>query len=221
MPSLTQGDAPRLTAVRKAAIGVGDFGFNLYWQTAGLYLLFFYTDALDLPAATAGFIYMAALIWDAALDPILGAVVDRTRTRMGRYRPYLLLGAAPLALGFMALFVGPAAPTAGAVAFAAVTHILFRTLYAVVSIPYAALFARITQDSTQRGDMAGVRMVFGTLSAIAVAALTLPVAQALSTPDAPRRGWLIVAAVYGVIAALCLLAVAWAARGLDVADEAP
>ncbi len=56
MPSLTQGDAPRLTAVRKAAIGVGDFGFNLYWQTAGLYLLFFYTDVLDLPAATAGFI---------------------------------------------------------------------------------------------------------------------------------------------------------------------
>jgi GPH family glycoside/pentoside/hexuronide:cation symporter len=221
MPSLTQGDAPRLTAVRKAAIGVGDFGFNLYWQTAGLYLLFFYTDALDLPAATAGFIYMAALIWDAALDPILGAVVDRTRSRMGRYRPYLLLGAAPLALGFMALFIGPAAPTAGAIAFAAVTHILFRTLYAVVSIPYAALFARITQDSTQRGDMAGVRMVFGTLAAIAVAALTLPVAQALSTPDAPRRGWLIVAGAYGVIAALCLLAVAWAARGLDVADEAP
>ncbi|MGH1560813.1 MFS transporter [Caulobacter segnis] len=55
-------------------------------------MLFFYTDVLDLPAATAGFIYMAALIWDAALDPLLGVVVDRTRTRMGRYRPYLLLG---------------------------------------------------------------------------------------------------------------------------------
>ncbi len=214
------GDAPRLTAVRKAAIGIGDFGFNLYWQTAGLYLLFFYTDVLDLPAATAGFIYMAALIWDAALDPVLGVVVDRTRTRMGRYRPYLLLGGAPLALGFVAVFAGPVWPASGAVVFAALTHLLFRTLYAVVSIPYAALFARITRDSTQRGDMAGVRMVFGTLAAIAVAALTLPLAQALSTPEAPRRGWLILSAIYGVIAALCLLAVAWAARGLDTAEEA-
>ena len=222
MPTTPQGSAQpgtaQLTTFKKIAIGAGDFGFNLYWQTAGLYLLFFYTDALGLPAATAGFIYMAALIWDAALDPVLGLLVDRTRTSMGRYRPYLILGGAPLALGFIAMFAGPSSGVA-AIVFAAATHLAFRTLYAGVSIPYAALFARITKDSTQRGDMAGVRMVFGTLAAIAVAALTLPLAQALGTPESPRRGWLIVGAAYGVVAALCLLGVAWAARGLDVVDE--
>ncbi|MDB5456884.1 MAG: glycoside transporter [Caulobacter sp.] len=208
----------QLTTVRKAAIGIGDFGFNLYWQTAGLYLLFFYTDALGLPAATAGFIYMSALIWDAMLDPVLGLLVDRTRTSMGRYRPYLLMGGAPLALGFIAMFAGPSTPALAAVVFAAGTHLAFRTLYALVSIPYAALFARITSDSTQRGDLAGVRMVFGTLAAITVAALTLPLAQAFSTPEDPRRGWMIVGAGYGLLATLCLLAVAWATRGLDAAD---
>jgi len=216
-----QSDGARLTTFRKVAIGAGDFGFNLYWQTAGLYLLFFYTDAMGLPAATAGFIYMAALIWDAALDPVLGLLVDRTRTSMGRYRPYLILGGAPLALGFIAMFAGPSGSSLAAIIFAAATHLTFRTLYAVVSIPYAALFARITKDSAQRGDMAGIRMVFGTLAAIVVAALTLPLAQALGTEASPRRGWLIVGAAYGVIAAFCLLGVAWAARGLDVADEAP
>ncbi|ATQ42415.1 MFS transporter [Caulobacter mirabilis] len=211
----------RLTAARKIAIGAGDFGFNLYWQTAGLYLLFFYTDGLGVPAATAGLIYMAALIWDAALDPVIGVIADRTRTRWGRYRPYFLFGAPLLAVTFVATFVGPAYPTVGAVAFAAGTHILFRTLYAVVSIPYASLFARITRDSAQRGDLAGIRMVFAALGAVGVAALTLPVVQALGTPEDPRRGWAIVGAVYGVLATLIILGVAWAAKGLDVADETP
>jgi|SRR5215217_1030857 len=211
----------QLTFARKIAIGAGDFGFNLYWQTAGLYLLFFYTDGLGIPAATAGLIYMVALIWDAILDPIVGIVADRTRSRFGRYRPYFIFGAPLLALAFVAVFVGPAYPTAGAVAFAAGTHVLFRTLYAVVSIPYASLFARITRDSAQRGDLAGIRMVFAALGAVGVAALTLPVVQALGTVASPRLGWIILGAVYGGVATLIILSVAWAARGLDAAGDPP
>jgi len=211
----------QLTFARKLAIGAGDFGFNLYWQTAGLYLLFFYTDGLGIPAATAGLIYMVALIWDAILDPIVGIVADRTRSRFGRYRPYFIFGAPLLALAFVAVFIGPAYPTAGAVAFAAGTHVLFRTLYAVVSIPYASLFARITRDSAQRGDLAGIRMVFAALGAVGVAALTLPVVQALGTVASPRHGWIILGAVYGGIATVIILFVAWAARGLDAVGDPP
>jgi len=211
----------RLTFARKIAIGAGDFGFNLYWQTAGLYLLFFYTDGLGIPAATAGLIYMVALIWDAALDPLIGIIADRTRTRFGRYRPYFIFGAPLLALAFVATFVGPAYPTVGAVAFAAGTHVLFRTLYAVVSIPYASLFARITRDSAQRGDLAGIRMVFAALGAVGVAALTLPVVQALGTVASPRHGWVILGCAYGLLATIIILGVAWAAKGLDTPGEAP
>src|SRR3954452_1079009 len=92
---------------RRVALGAGDFGFNLYWQTASIYLLFFYTDVLRLAPAIAGTIYMAALIWDAALDPVIGSLADRTRSRFGRYRPYLLFGGLPLAAIFAAMFAGP------------------------------------------------------------------------------------------------------------------
>lgn len=209
----------KLGVGRKFALGAGDFGFNLYWQFASLYLLFFYTDVVGLRPEIAGAIYMAALIWDAALDPLIGAVVDRTRTRYGRYRPYFMFGGIPLALSFIAMFVGPAAGEAGAAMFATVVHFLFRTVYAVVAIPYAALFARVTSDARVRADLAGFRMIFATLAAVLVAGMTQPLVKGLATPDDPTRGWLLIALAYGLIAALLLLLVAWAARGLD-ADEA-
>ncbi|HWW12918.1 MAG TPA: MFS transporter, partial [Brevundimonas sp.] len=203
----------RISPMRKLAIGVGDFGCNLYWQTTQLYLLFFYTDVVGLPATTAGLIYMAALIWDAAMDPIVGLIADRTRSRWGRYRPYLVLGGPLLAPAFVVLFVGPGSHVAGAVAFALISQLLFRTLYALVAIPYASLFARVTSDSAQRGDLAGFRMVFGALAAIIVAALTLPFASALGGEAGGRQGWIIIGAVYGAIATGCLMLTAWGSRG--------
>lgn len=204
---------------RKLALGAGDFGFNLYWQTASLYLLFFYTDVLGLPPATAGGIYMVALIWDAALDPLIGSLADRARTRYGRYRPYLLFGGVPLALVFAASFFAPGGSGSMAIAVTAVLHVAFRTLYAAISIPYAALFARITRDARLRADLAGFRMVCATLAAVFVAGGTLPIVRALSTPEAPRQGWILLGLIFGAIACLLLLLVGWAARGYDDEEE--
>lgn len=218
-----KGDTPlsdqaALTLRRKLAIGLGDLGFNIYWQSASLYLLFFYTDVLGLPSAVAGLIYMAALIWDAALDPAIGAVADRTRSRLGRYRPYLVFGSPILAAAFACVFLVPAGQGALAIALATVSHVLFRTLYAVVSIPYASLFARITKDSAQRGDLAGIRMVFAAMGAILVAGLTLPLVKALGTPADPQSGWMILGVAYAVLATLAILGVAWAAKGIDAPE---
>ncbi|MGH8443812.1 MAG: MFS transporter [Solimonas sp.] len=210
---------PKIGFGRKLALGAGDFGFNLYWQTASLYLLFFYTDVLGLPPATAGVIYMAALIWDAVLDPLIGSVADRTRTRYGRYRPYLLFGGVPLALVFAASFFAPGGDSWFAVLTTAVLHVAFRTLYAAISIPYASLFARITRDAKLRADLAGFRMVCATLAAVLVAGGTLPIVRALSTPESPREGWILLGLIFGAIACLLLLLVAWAARGYDDLDE--
>lgn len=204
---------------RKFALGAGDFGFNLYWQTASLYLLFFYTDVLGLPPAVAGTIYMAALIWDAVLDPMIGSVADRTRTRFGRYRPYLLFGGLPLAAMFVAMFAGPAGAEWAAVSVAAILHVAFRTLYAVISIPYASLFARVTSDARVRADLAGIRMVFATVAALLVAGLTLPLVKALGTPESPRLGWIILAGIFGGVATLCILLAGWAAKGYDRLEE--
>lgn len=211
----------RISAGRKLAIGVGDFGCNLYWQMTQLYLLFFYTDVIGLPAQTAGLIYMIALIWDAAMDPVVGLIADRTRSRWGRYRPYLMFGGPLLAPAFVVLFVGPTAQAFGAVAFALISQLAFRSLYAMVAIPYASLFARVTTDSAQRGDLTGFRMVCGALAAIIVAALTLPLAAALGGGAESRTGWIILGAAYGVVATLCLLLTVWGSRGLDTAHDAP
>ncbi|HVK80928.1 MAG TPA: glycoside-pentoside-hexuronide (GPH):cation symporter [Verrucomicrobiae bacterium] len=213
--------APTLTLGRKIAIGAGDFGFNLYWQFASLYLLYFYTDGLGLNPAIAGAIYMGALIWDAALDPLIGLVADKTRTRFGRYRPYLIFGAVPLGFIFVLNLMRPFQAHEAAILFTALTHVAFRTVYAIVSIPYAALFARITRDSAQRGDLAGFRMVFATLAAVSVAALSLPFANALGTLEDPLRGWTLIGAAYAVVAALTMWLTAWAAHGLDRVDDEP
>ncbi|WP_241696013.1 MFS transporter [Solimonas terrae] len=206
---------------RKLALGAGDFGFNLYWQTASLYLLFFYTDVLGLPPSIAGAIYMLALIWDAVLDPLIGSVVDRTRSRLGRYRPYLLFGGVPLGLIFAASFLAPTGDSVFAIAVTATLHVAFRTLYAAISIPYSALFARVTQDARVRAELAGFRMVCATLGALIVAGGTLPFVKAFSTPEAPRLGWTILGLAFGVVASLLLLVVAWAARGYDDFEVQP
>ncbi|HWV61061.1 MAG TPA: glycoside-pentoside-hexuronide (GPH):cation symporter [Sphingopyxis sp.] len=205
--------ASRLSRSRKLAVGVGDFGFNLYWQPASLYLLYFYTDVLKLPPAVAGGIYMVALIWDAVLDPIVGLTADRTRSRFGRYRPYLLFGAPLLAASFVLLFLVPGSPSAWAVLLAGATHFLFRTFYAVVSVPYAALTARVTRDAAVRADITGIRMVSATLAGVLVATLTLPLAELFG---GGQSGWTAVACLYAAIATVVLLATAQGVRPLDL-----
>jgi glycoside/pentoside/hexuronide:cation symporter, GPH family len=204
--------AARLGIGRILAFAAGDFGFNLYWQSLSLYLLFFYTDVVGLSAAAAGLIYMVASIWDGLIDPVIGVAAGRTRTRWGHYRPYLLFGAAPLGLGFILLYYRP--PLAGTALVAALlgAHLLFRSLYAAVNVPYAALTARITQDAGQRATISGLRMLFATLAAAAVAMLTQPIALAMTGRSNGAVGFLAAAAGFALVATLVLLSVFAATR---------
>lgn len=203
---------------KKISLGSGDLAFNLYWQSSSIFLLYFYTDILGLDAALAGTIYMAALVWDAAIDPVIGWIADRTRTRFGRYRPYLIFGAPVLSLVYVGMFLPPISPAAGTVWLVTLTHLVFRTIYAVVNIPYASMFARVTRDSAQRADLAGVRIVFAMIAGMLVSMTTLPFAGWLGGED-ERRGWQLLAGVYGIFVVIILWQVAWAARGLDVPEQ--
>jgi GPH family glycoside/pentoside/hexuronide:cation symporter len=192
---------------RTIAFASGDFAFNLYWQSISLYLLFYYTEAVGLSAAAAGLIYMVASIWDGLVDPLIGLASDRTRTRWGRYRPYLLFGPVPLALGFGLLYFRPPLQGGALVAVVMAAHLAFRSLYAVVNVPYAALTARVTRSAADRANIAGARMVFGTLAYVVVALTTQPIALWVTGSRDGAFGFFVAACLFAAVATPILLLV--------------
>lgn len=209
--------AQPLTFIQRLGYGAGDFGFNLFYTTATLYLLYYYTDVLGLPPATAGWVFAVALIWDALFDPLMGYLANRTRSRWGRYRPYLLFGAVPLAASWVLMFVPTGLEGTALVLFAMAAHMLFRTLYAVVSMPFLALSASMTSDSTERGVLAGYRMVAAAGCGLVVAFSTLKLVEVFGGGQA---GFLWTAIAYAVVATLFFfLTFATTRETIDPADE--
>jgi GPH family glycoside/pentoside/hexuronide:cation symporter len=190
----------QLSLGRKLGFTVGDYACNLYWQSLSIFLLFFYTDAVGLSAATAGFIYMIASIWDGAIDPVIGALADRTRSRYGRYRGYILFGAVPLALTFALLYYKPPLTGTALVVWLLATHMIFRTTYAVLSIPYTSLTARVTSSSKERSTLAGLRIIFAVLAALTISFFTQPLVGAFG--GGQGQGYFGAACVFGVVATL-------------------
>jgi len=191
----------KLTFPQRAGYGVGDIGFNLLWTSVSLYLLFYYTDVLGISPAVAGAVIMAGMVWDGITDPLMGLLADRTRTRWGRYRPYLLFGAIPLSLSFVLMFASPWFDGGFLVLAAAASQILFRTAYTVVAIPYSTLSARLTFDSMERNRLSAIRMICATLGGLFVARFTLDFATQFGDGDL-KIGFLKVAILYAVLATL-------------------
>ncbi|HEY8539118.1 MAG TPA: glycoside-pentoside-hexuronide (GPH):cation symporter [Steroidobacteraceae bacterium] len=150
----------KLTLRRYVGYGLGDFAFNFYWLPLQVFLLNYYTDVLGLSSSAAGTVIMICLVWDGIIDPLIGIVANRTRSRFGRYRPYMLFGCVPLAASFALMFMPAPFHDASLVAYALATQLLFRTMYAAVNIPYGAMMASMTRSSIERNWLAGVRMLF-------------------------------------------------------------
>ncbi|SDE47905.1 MFS transporter [Kordiimonas lacus] len=151
--------------------GTGDYALNLFWQSVGFYLFFFYTDVVGVPPEVVGTIFLIGMIWDAATDPVMGYLAERTTGRWGPYRPYLLFGAIPLGVSFALLFTPiHISDSFWQAAYILVTLLLFRTCYTVVSIPYSALSARVTRASNGRTRLAAIRMYCGFLGGVSITA---------------------------------------------------
>jgi glycoside/pentoside/hexuronide:cation symporter, GPH family len=178
---------------RKLGWAVGDFGFNIYWQALNLLMMPFYTDVLGLDPVLAGTVFLIASLWDGFADSVIGAIADRTRTRHGSYRPYLLWGPPLIALAFMITFFTPDLSMGGLFAYALGGQILVRTAYSLVQIPYSSLSSRITGDADERASMAGYRVSFAMLGGIAVTFLMPSIVDALDGALGPTN-WTYVAA---------------------------
>ena len=193
------------TKARLLLFAFGDFAFNLYWQSVMLFLLFYYTDALELPMGVAATAYMVASVWDGIASFIVGVLVDRNRTARG-YGAVLTIGAIPLSLSFILAYLPPSLSGWVGIALVFGGHLLFRTAYAAINVPYLAMSARISSDERDRALVAGLRMLFGTAAAVLVALATVPLGRWL-TGSSAAESFLGSAIIFAIIGAVILLIV--------------
>lgn len=168
--------APAIPLAEKIAFAAGDTGFNFVWQTIELYLLFYYVSVLGIAPAHAAVIFLVGGASDIVGDPLIGALVDKTRERISA-RGWMLIGGPPLGFALAGTFLPPPFPGFWGIAFLAAMHVLLRVTYSLGNIPYAALTARITGDPAGQVRLTGVRMqgaaVGGFIAALVYLALPL------------------------------------------------
>ena len=198
-------ETARPSKSRLLLFAFGDFAFNLYWQSVMLFLLFYYTDALDLPIAVAATTYMIASVWDGIANFVAGLLVDRWHATL-RYGAILVAGAVPLGACFILMYMPPLTTSVGAVAVILGAHLIFRTAYAAVNVPYLAMTARVSADGGDRAFVAGMRMLFGTAAAVVVALSTVPVGRWL-TGSTASQSYFATAILFAVIGTLILMLV--------------
>ena len=194
-----------LTNRVRAGYGIGDYAICLYWSGIGLYLLYFYTDVVGISPILAGWIYALGIGWDAITDPFMGYLAERTKTKMGSYRPFIYYGSIPLALSFVLLFWVP--PFEGTVLFLflILVNLIHRSCFTIVSVPYSSLTARITNDSNERTKLTTARMISASFGTLSMSALAFPLIAYFGGAD-EAFGFLWLAIISGLIA-IALLSV--------------
>ncbi|SFR39912.1 glycoside/pentoside/hexuronide:cation symporter, GPH family [Robiginitalea myxolifaciens] len=149
----------KISLREKLAYGAGDFASSMFWKLFSMFLLFFYTDVFGISAATVGTMFLVTRIWDAVNDPVMGVICDRTRSRWGKFRPYLLYLAIPFALIGVLTFTNPGLSGTAKVVYAYVTYTLMMMVYTGVNVPYASLMAVMTSNIGERTSLASWRLI--------------------------------------------------------------
>lgn len=196
----------KLKFKEKAAYGLGDFASSMFWKIFSMYLLFFYTDVFGISAAMVGTMFLVTRVFDGINDPIMGIIADRTNTKWGKFRPYLLWMAIPFAIIGILTFTTPNLSTSGKLVYAYITYTLMMIVYTTVNVPYASLLGVMTPDLKDRTSLATFRFVFAFAGSILVLALAEPLVSFFSKTasgiDDTQKGWQYTLIVYGVIAAV-------------------
>lgn len=188
-----------LSLKEKMGYACGDAASNFYWRTFDLFLFMFYTDVFGIPAATVGTMMLATRLIDAITDPLMGAVADRTNSRWGKFRPYLLLGVIPLALGGVLTFTVPDLQQDGKVLWAYGSYIFMMLAYTFINVPYGALMGVMTGDSQQRTTLTSFRFIGAFSGGTLVAYFTPKLVEYLGQGN-EQMGWQLTMGLYGLIA---------------------
>lgn len=200
----------RLT--EKIGYGLGDTASSMLWKLFSVYLMFFYTDVCGLDAWVVGALFFATRVWDSLFDPVVGLICDRTRSRWGLFRPWLLWGALPFAAMGILTFHMPDASPGGKIAYAAVTYTVMMLIYSLVNVPYASLLGVMSSDPRERTTLASYRMAFAAGGSILTVLLAEPLAAGFAPRFGLQGGWTAAVAIIGALAAGCFLATFAATR---------
>jgi GPH family glycoside/pentoside/hexuronide:cation symporter len=223
----------RLGFGEKAGYALGDAASNFYWKSFEFFIIFFYTDVFGISAGAVGTMMLVTRILDAVADPVMGTIADRTRTRWGHFRPFLIWFGLPMALAGVLTFTTPQLGSGSKLLYAYVTYCLLMLMYTSVNIPYSALLGVMTPNSVERTSLASFRFVGAFSVAVLVQYCTPSLAHwfgmdaaargrhlflahpigwirwflskdFLALPSDPAKGWQLTMALYGVFAVILL-----------------
>lgn len=190
----------------KIGYGFGDMASSMFWKLFGAYLMIFYTDVFGLPAAVVGTMFLITRIWDSAFDPIVGVVADRTHSRWGKFRPYLLWLAVPFGIIGVLTFVTPDWSPTGKLVYAYVTYSLLMMIYSAINVPYASLLGVMSPNPKERNTLSTYRMTFAYIGSFIALLLFMPLVNFFSGNSKDlgdqQTGWTMAVVV---IAILCII----------------
>lgn len=193
----------------KIGYGFGDMASSMFWKLFGSYLMIFYTDVFGLPAAVVGTLFLVTRVWDSAFDPIVGVVADRTHSRWGKFRPYLLFLAIPFSVIGVLTFVTPPFGDNGKLIYAYVTYSLMMMVYSAINVPYASLLGVMSDNPKERNTLSTYRMAFAYIGSFIALLLFMPMVNFWSGHSKEiadqQQGWTLAVAVIAVMCALLFI----------------
>lgn len=221
----TSTASDRLSVVEKLGYSLGDAAANFVFMTMILFQSNFYTGVMGIAVETAGWLLLVPRVWDAFFDPLMGIAADRTRTRWGRYRPWILFTALPWGIVMYLAYRTPEGWSMNAmIAYAFITNMLLMTLYSANNMPYAALGGVMTGDPNERTSLNAYRFVAVNLAQLIVTGFTLPLVARFALqygegPTARATGWQLTMGLWATVCVVCFLITFMTTRERIVPDE--
>ena len=189
----------KISVTEKIGYGLGDAAANFIFQTMLVFQLAFYTDTFGITAAAAGTLFLVVRVWDAIFDPIMGVVADRTNTKWGKFRPWVLWTAVPFGIMGYLTFTTPPFGAEGKLVYAYVTYIVLMMVYSANNLPYSALSGVITGDLAERTSLSSYRFVCAMSAAFVIQGLALPMVNYFGQGDT-AKGYQMTMGVFSVLA---------------------
>ena len=196
------GQAQKLSFAEKAGYSLGDGAANFVFQTMILFQLSFYTDTMGIAAAAAGSLLLAGRLWDAFFDPMMGVIADRTKTRWGKFRPWVLWTGLPFGIAMVLAYTTPGWGAPMNLVWACGTNILLMTLYSANNTPYSAMTGVMTGDVNERTSLSSYRFVAAMIAQLMVGGFTLPLVAKFGQGD-QAKGWQMTMGLWAAVCVVC------------------